>query len=154
MVLRVGDLAPPLEAVGIDGRTGEQSLYRLEDHRGSTVVLAFYPADRSPVCTSQLLSYTEGIGELDAAGLTLWAISPQNPESHRAFADSHGGFAFPLLSDEDRDIGRRYGILGLLDLYRRSVVIVGPDGRVVHIHRSLGPGLRFQSVERLLSAAR
>ncbi len=153
MPLRVGDEAPHFEIEGIDGRTGDRATYRLAGARESHLVLAFYPADRSPVCTRQLLSYTEGFESLDRAGLAVWAISPQDPDSHRRFADANGGFAFPLLSDLDREVGRRYGILGMLDLYRRSIVIVDPAGRVSHVHRAFGPGFSYETVPDLIRAA-
>jgi peroxiredoxin Q/BCP len=103
-------------------------------------VLAFYPADNSPVCTRQLVSYTAGIAELAALDAhPAVAISPQDVASHRDFAAAHGGFAFPLLSDTDKAVGRSYGILGLLDLYRRSTFVIDADGVVAHAHRSIGP---------------
>jgi peroxiredoxin Q/BCP len=151
--LRVGDDAPDFELQGIDP-DGEAGRYRLSDQRGSTVVLAFYPADRSRVCTRQLNSYTENVEDLDRAGLTLWAISPQSVESHRDFAASERGFAVPLLSDEGRTVGRAYGILGLLDMYRRSTVIVDPTGKIVHMRRAFGPGFSFPTVAELVAAAR
>jgi peroxiredoxin Q/BCP len=112
-------------------------------------VLAFYPADSSPVCTRQLVSYTAGIAELAALDAVLLAISPQDVASHRDFAAAHGGFAFPLLSDTDKAVGRSYGIVGLLDLYRRSTFIIDADGVVAHAHRYLGPGLGYKPLAQI-----
>ena len=64
---------------------------------------------------------------LDAA---IVAISPQSVESHREFSEAHGGFGFPLLSDPDKSVGAAYGILGLMDLYRRSTFVVDPEGKI------------------------
>lgn len=124
MSLSVGDQAPDFVLDGVDGLTGEPLRIRLSDLLGETVVLVFYPADNTPVCTKQLISYTAGIAALDDLGATVLAISPQDPASHREFAASHGGFAFPLLSDPDKAVARSYEIVGLLDLYRRSTFVI------------------------------
>ena len=147
--LRVGEPAPDFELAGIDGATGAACTHSLREHRGTPVVLAFYPADSSPVCTRQLVSYTAGIAELAALDAVLLAISPQDVASHRDFAAAHGGFAFPLLSDTDKAVGRSYGIVGLLDLYRRSTFIIDAEGVVAHAHRYLGPGLGYKPLAQI-----
>ena len=152
MSLSVGDQAPDFELDGVDGRTGDPLRVRLSDLRGETVVLVFYPADNTPVCTKQLISYTEGIAGFDQLGATVLAISPQDPESHRRFAANHDGFAFPLLSDLDKAVARSYDIVGLLDLYRRSTFVIGPDGIVSFAHRYLGPGLAYKTVHQITAA--
>ena len=115
--LRVGEPAPDFELAGIDGATGAACTHSLREHRGTPVVLAFYP--------------------------------PQDVASHRDFAAAHGGFAFPLLSDTDKAVGRSYGIVGLLDLYRRSTFIIDADGVVAHAHRYLGPGLGYKPLAQI-----
>ena len=138
--LRVGEPAPDFELAGIDGATGAACTHSLREHRGTPVVLAFYPADSSPVCTRQLVSYTAGIAELAALDAVLLAISPQDVASHRDFAAAHGGFAFPLLSDTDKAVGRAYG---------RSTFIIDADGVVAHAHRYLGPGLGYKPLAQI-----
>ena len=150
--LRVGEAAPPFSLEGIDGRTGDLGEWSLSDFEGAPLVLAFYPADDTPVCTAQLKSYTEHVGLLAESGAALVAISPQDPQSHRRFAAAHGGFAFPLLSDIDRSVGADYAVLGLLDLYRRTVVIVDAEGCIAAIHRSIGPGSGYQPLAEMLDA--
>lgn len=136
-VLHVGDVAPDFVLPGIDGRSGSLIDVHLSALHGRPVVVAFYPADDSPVCTAQLSDYTRAVSEFEHLDATVLAISPQSPASHRAFAASQGGFAFPLLSDEDLAVGRAYGVLGLLDLYRRSTFVIGADGIVRYVHRSI-----------------
>ncbi|NLA35338.1 MAG: redoxin domain-containing protein [Actinobacteria bacterium] len=152
--LRVGDPAPSFTLSGVDGRTGELGEWSLSDFAGAPLIIAFYPADDTPVCTEQLKSYTAHIGLLAERGAALVAVSPQDPDSHRAFAETHGGFAFPLLSDLDLSVGRAYGILGLLDLYRRSVFLIDGDGVIVGLHRAIGPGLSYQPLETILTNLR
>lgn len=150
MSVSVGEVAPPFELHGVDGRSGEELTVGLEDLRGTPVVLAFYPADDSPVCTAQLGAYTEQIGAFEALSAQVLAISPQSPGSHRSFAQGQGGFAFPLLSDEEKQVARSYGNLGLLDLYRRSTFVLDREGRIVWLHRSVGPGRRYSQVDQLV----
>ncbi len=152
MKLAVGDLAPDFELSGVDGRTGEEGSWRLSQLRGRPVVLVFYPADNSPVCTAQLEDYTREVGTFEQVQAAILAISPQSPESHRGFAEASGGLGFPLLSDEDKAVAEAYGNLGLLDLYRRCTFVVDAEGAVRWIHRSVGPGLRYRPVDDLVAA--
>ena len=84
--------------------TGGRS-YSLSEYRGQPVVLVFYPGDNTPVCTKQLNAYTDDIGQFADVGAQVLAISPQSVESHEGFAAKHG-FAFPLLADADKKVGR------------------------------------------------
>jgi len=137
--VRVGEPAPAFRLPGVDGRTGDAVDVELGSLRGRPVVLAFYPADDSPVCTAQLSEYTETIGAFARLDAEVLAISPQSPESHRAFSEANGRFGFPLLSDEDLTVGRSYGVVGLLDLYRRSTFVIDAEGTVRYLHRFVGP---------------
>lgn len=150
MGVAVGEAAPLFSLPGVDGATGEATTIALADLRGAPVVLAFYPADNSPVCTTQLGDYTAQFALFEDLAAQVVAISPQSPDSHRRFAESEGGFGFPLLSDEDKEVARRYGNLGLLDLYRRCTFVLDRDGTVAWVHRSIGPGLQYSSVGKLL----
>lgn len=76
------------------------------------MVVAFYPADDSPVCTRQLNAYTAGIDRFASAGARGVAVSPQGVPSHRRFAAAHGGFPFRLLADADRSMATGWGVLG------------------------------------------
>lgn len=150
--VEVGAVAPPFELPGVDGRTGERRTWSLAEFAGRPVVLLFYPADNSPVCSRQLAAYTEGIAAFDDLDAEVLAISPQSVDSHVEFARHHGGFAFPLLADESRAVAASYGVLGLLDLYRRSTFVIDAGGRVAYAHRYVGPGLGYRPVSELAGA--
>lgn len=152
MSLSVGDHAPDFILDGIDGATGRRDAYQLQKYRGGPVVVVFYPADNSAVCTAQLAAYTEGISSFDALGAQVLAISPQSVDKHAAFAGANGGFAFPMLSDPGKAVARRWGNLGLLDLYRRSTFVVDAEGLVAYSHRYIGPGLAFKGADELAAA--
>jgi peroxiredoxin Q/BCP len=149
----VGDPAPDFTLPGTDGTPEGHRDYRLAEYRGEVVVLAFYPGDNTPVCTRQLNAYTADIGEFDEVDARLLAISPQSVESHDGFAENQGGFAFPLLADTDKAVGRAYGVLGPVGFYRRSIFVIDKEGIVRHTHRAVA-GLTFRPTAELVDAIR
>jgi len=139
----VGDKAPNFVLPGTGG-----VLYELASQQGNPVVLAFYPEDFSPVCSAQLRAYTSSIEDFRSYGAVMWGISPQGVESHETFA-ARRGIAFPLLSDQDREVARRYGVLGPLGFYRRSVFVLDRELKVRYLHIARA-GLTFRPSEELL----
>src|ERR1700712_5155080 len=112
MGVEVGDVAPDFVLPGmrlVDGRV-EHSEYRLSEHRGAPIVLAFYPLDGSKVCTEQLCSYQDQFAGFDALGAQIWGISLQGVESHEEFARNEG-LTFPLLGDRRDGVAAAYGTM-------------------------------------------
>jgi thioredoxin-dependent peroxiredoxin len=140
-----GDPAPDFTLPG----TGDRE-YRLSDYRGQPVVVVFYPGDDTPVCTVQLRSYSDGMAGFDELGAQVLAISPQDVASHERFAASYG-LRMPLLADTERDVAERYGILGPLGFYRRSVFVIDGCGVIRFARRSL-TSLNFIDSSQLLAA--
>jgi peroxiredoxin Q/BCP len=153
MTVRTGEPAPDFELPGTDGTPDGTRPYRLSAMRGRPVVLVFYPADNSPVCTRQLTSYTREIDQFAAVDALVLGISPQDVDSHLGFAEAHGGFAFPLLADTEKEVGRTYGILGPMGFYRRSVFVVDAEGVVRYAHRAAA-GLTYRSTDEIVAAVR
>ena len=83
----------------------------LRDYRGHPVILAFYPADWSPVCGDQMALYNEVRSEFEGYGARLLGISVDGAWCHRAFADQRK-LHFPLLADFEPKgaVARRYGV--------------------------------------------
>ena len=146
----IGQLAPDFELPGVllnpDGST-DTSTYRLSEHRGSPIVLAFYPGDETPVCTKQMCAYTSELAQFNAFGAQVWGVSPQDVASHEKFARKEG-LHFPLLADTDKLVVKLYGIaipgLGL----RRSTFIIDRDG-VLRWKNVSVLGLNFDKVDVL-----
>ena len=151
MAVKVGDEAPAFTLAGTDGTPEGHRDYTLSELTGGPVVLVFYPGDNTPVCTRQLNSYTADIDQFQGVEATVWAISPQSVESHDGFSVNQGGFAFPLLADVDKAVGRTYGILGPVGFYRRSVFVVDAAGIVRYAHRAVA-GLWFKPTDELVAA--
>ncbi len=151
MSVDVGDIAPDFTIPGVD--RGERGEYTLSDYRGGTVVLVFYPADNSPVCTVQLNSYNDDLAQFADLGTTILAISPQNLDKHEGFSAKQGGFGFPMLADTNKSVGELYDIVALLGFYRRSIFVVDADGTISYAHRSVA-GVTYRPVDELLDAVR
>jgi thioredoxin-dependent peroxiredoxin len=147
--LNVGDVAPDFTLPGSTVLAGEatKAHFTLSERRGSTVVLAFYPADNSPGCTAQLCSYQDEMDAFRELGADVWGISRQTTKSHTNFARTKR-LGFPLLADEKGDVVDAYGV-GLLGLgVRRSIFIVNPEGRIAWKHVAL-VGVTFQSADTI-----
>jgi peroxiredoxin Q/BCP len=150
-MITIGAEAPDFSLPGTDGTESGRRTYSLSDYAGRPVVLAFYPADHSPVCTIQLNAYTDDIGQFEDVGAQVLALSPQSVDDHDDFADTNGGFAFPLLADVDKEVGETYGILGPLGFYRRSVFVIDAEGVVRYAHRSTA-GMTFRPSAEIVEA--
>ena len=143
----------PAPGFALSDQDGEE--VSLEDFRGRRVVLVFYPADFSPVCTDQLSVYQEVLPQLEEAGTQLVGISVDGAFCHKAFQE-HQGFTIPLLADfhPKGDVARAYGVWS--DEYgvaSRSLVMIGPDGVVQWSYSSPplevpGANLIFDALEQ------
>jgi peroxiredoxin Q/BCP len=112
------------EAVG-----PSESPYELWRDRGKTVVVAFYPSDFTKGCTAELQTFADQYDTLFGPDVVVVGISADSLESHRRFAASLD-LPFRLLSDPDQQVARKYGSKGDGGRPRRTIFVVGPDGRV------------------------
>jgi peroxiredoxin Q/BCP len=149
----IGEPAPDFTLPGTTGDKSSRREYALSELRGRPVVIVFYPGDNTPVCTRQLTAYTNDIDEFASVDAQILAISPQSVESHEGFSCKQGGFGFPLLADEDKEVGRAYGIIGPLGFYRRSAFVIDKQGILRYAHRALA-GLTFRPTDELIAAVR
>lgn len=141
---QVGDTAPDFELPGTDGP------FLLSRHRGSPVVLLFYPGDETPVCTKQFCSYRDRADDMAELDAVVVGISHQDVDSHEAFMARHG-LTVPLLADVDKAVAKRYGVTAPLVGTRRATFVIDEQGIVRHRHvHTLG--LDFQDVDDLRAA--
>jgi peroxiredoxin len=92
-MLAPGTLAPDFEL----SCTPDQKL-KLSELRGKKIILAFYPADWSPVCSDQMALYNETLKFFSRHNAQLLGISVDSKWCHLAFSENHK-FHFPLLAD-------------------------------------------------------
>ena len=100
------------------------------------VVLAFFPAAFSSVCEKELCTFRDSLSELNAVQAQVLGISVDTFFALKAWADQHK-FAFPLLSDFNKDVIRAYDVynpdmVGLKGIARRAVFVIDRQGVVRH----------------------
>ncbi|MGH8201525.1 MAG: peroxiredoxin [Steroidobacteraceae bacterium] len=119
-MLTIGARAPEFTLPDADGQA--TSLSNLL--RDGPLILYFYPADFTPGCTREACQLRDLESEVEAAGLRVAGISPQTPESHRAFREKYK-LPFTLLADVDRFVIKMYAAQGPLGFgVRRTTYLI------------------------------
>jgi peroxiredoxin (alkyl hydroperoxide reductase subunit C) len=148
-LIEPGAPAPDFSLPDQDG-----NVVSLADLRGQRVVLVFYPADFSPVCTDQLEVYERSLDRLEADGAHLYGVSVDSAYCHRAFRERLG-VTIPLLADfhPKGEVARSYGVYAeAYGVAARALVMIGPEGEVEWSYRSPSP-LEIPGVELIQDAA-
>jgi Peroxiredoxin len=117
--------------------TADQSL-TLSEFRGSPVVLAFYPADWSPVCGDQMALYNQILPEFKKFGAEMVGISVDGVWCHQAFAEARN-LHFPLLADFEPkgEVARKYGVYREADGFSgRALFVIDGEGVIRWSHLS------------------
>ena len=127
-----GKKAPAFTLQGNDGKT-----HSLEDYKGKTVVLYFYPKDDTPGCTKESCGFRDLGASLKKAGAVVLGVSKDGIDSHNKFAAKYK-LPFTLLSDPKTDVMKKYGAFGKKMMYGktvegtiRSTVVIGPKGEII-----------------------
>ena len=154
-MIEPGSAAPDFALPDQDG-----NIVRLEDLRGQTSVLVFYPMDWSPVCTDQLNVYQEVLADLEREGARLYGVSVDSAYSHKAFRERLG-VSFPLLADfhPKGEVSKAYGVyIDERGHNQRALVMIGPDLEVKWSYMSPSPleipgaNLIFDAIHQLKAA--
>jgi thioredoxin-dependent peroxiredoxin len=127
----VGKSAPNFSLPDQDGR-----FYNLGSFAAKWLVLYFYPRDDTPGCTREACAFRDTMARIKKTGAVVLGVSPDSLGSHEAFRKEHR-LNFPLLSDPDKKVARKYGAFGEKVMYGkkvqgmiRSTFVIGEDGRV------------------------
>jgi peroxiredoxin len=131
MSVDVGSHAPDFTLIN-----QERQPVTLSAQRGRPVVLAFFPAAFSSVCTKELCTFRDSLARLNAANAQVYGISVDTFFTLKAFADQQG-LSFPLLSDFNKEAIKDYGVfnenmVGLKGIAKRAVFVIDKDGVVRH----------------------
>jgi len=130
-VIDIGTSAPDFTLMNQDRQP-----VTLSGLRGKPVVLAFFPAAFSSVCTKELCTFRDSLARLGAADAQVFGISVDTFFTLKAFqADQK--LTFPLLSDFNKEVIRDYGVfnedmVGLKGIAKRAVFVIDKDGVVRH----------------------
>jgi thioredoxin-dependent peroxiredoxin len=129
-----GQPLPPVDLTAEDG-----SHLGPDDLTGQRTVLYFYPKDDTPGCTKEACAFRDRMGDYGEAGIKVYGVSLDSPESHREFREKYN-LNFPLLTDED---GRAAEALGVLRengaVANRVTFLLAPDGNVAKVYPEVSP---------------
>jgi peroxiredoxin Q/BCP len=135
---REGDRAPDFSLPWATKEgAGGSSWFGITPNRGKVIVLAFYPKDFTSGCTAQMKTFSERYAEMFGDGVELVGISADSIESHVRFAQSEN-MPFKLLSDPDQKVAKQYGSAGDNGYNRRTVFVIGKNGKVVYTDLRFG----------------
>jgi glutaredoxin-dependent peroxiredoxin len=127
----VGSKAPDFTLMNQD-----REAVTLSAQRGRPVVLAFFPAAFSSVCTKELCTFRDSLTRLNQAKAQVYGISVDTFFTLKAFQEDQK-LTFPLLSDFNKQSIRDYGVfnedmIGLKGIAKRAVFVIDKDGVVRH----------------------
>lgn len=129
MVVNIGEKAPEFELVDT-----ELKMRKLSEFKGKKVVLSFFVAASSPVCTREMCTFRDRWTEISNLGAQVIGISNDGPFANKAFAEKFN-ITYPVLGDYKSKTIRDYDILmpDLLhvkgyDAAKRSVFILDENG--------------------------
>ncbi|MCD6472840.1 peroxiredoxin [Candidatus Aerophobetes bacterium] len=152
---RLGEPAPTFEA------TTTQGVVRLEDFKGSWLILFSHPADFTPVCTTEFIGFAEIYPELKRRGVELLGLSVDSVSSHIAWVRNieekmRIKIPFPVIADLDKKVATLYGMIHPGESRTetaRCVFVIDPEGILrAMIYYPLTTGRNMQEILRLIDA--
>jgi peroxiredoxin Q/BCP len=94
--------------------------FRLSDHKGSIVVLYFYPKDSTPGCTTEGAQFRDAYPQFLDAGAIVVGCSRDSLKSHENFK-ARTGFPFELISDADESLCKQFDVIRMKNMYGKKV---------------------------------
>ena len=129
----VGDIAPDFELVN-----EEMKNIKLSEINDKKIILAFFPAADSPVCTNEMCNFRDRLSDLNNKNTQVIGISIDGPFANKFFKE-HYQLNFPLLSDYNREVIKKYNVvmkdLATLKDYnaaKRAIFIIDKDKKITY----------------------
>ncbi len=157
----IGDPAPAFQAVTTQG-----TINFPEDYKGKWVILFSHPADFTPVCTTEFMTFASMIDEFKALNTELIGLSVDSLYAHIAwlrkikelkwkdFQDLE--VTFPLIEDIRMDVAKKYGMIqpGQSNTQAvRAVFVIDPEGKIrLILYYPLSTGRNFDEIKRVIQA--
>ena len=137
--------------------TDDGGTVTLSDFKGKNLVLFFYPKANTSGCTKEAIAFSALKSSFTKANTAVIGVSADSVKAQDAFKKKHD-LKTPLASDETHQMLESYGVWGEKSMYgrkfqgiTRTTVLIGPDGRIVHIW----PKVKVDGhAEEVLAAAR
>jgi len=126
-MLEKGAIAPDFEL----NATPDQKI-KLKDFKGKNVILAFYPADWSPVCSDQMALYNEMLKYFNKNDAQIFGVSVDSVWCHLAFQENRK-LHFPLLADFEPkgEVSKAYGVYDEeLGESKRALFVIDKEGKI------------------------
>lgn len=140
MIPKEGTNAPDFALSDESGK-----VHKLEDYRGRSFVLYFYPKDDTPGCTTEACNFRDDYSAYQQKNIEILGVSPDSTKSHVKFKQKYQ-IPFPLLSDENHQVCEAYGVWGRkkfmgkeYDGVFRTTFVIGPDGKIIKIFENVKP---------------
>ena len=114
MAVAVGKTVPDFTAASTGGQ------FSLSAHRGSNVVLYFYPKDNTPGCSNEGTDFSERIDAFRKASTLVLGVSRDSVKSHENFK-AKLGFPFELISDPDEALCALFDVIRMKNMYGKQV---------------------------------
>ena len=134
-LLKAGDSAPSFKL-----QTDSGEWVSLEEFRGKTVVLYFYPKDDTPGCTQESCDFRDSFAKLSSKGVIVLGASKDSIGSHQKFKTKYQ-LPFSLLSDEAGTLCESYGVWKEKSMYgrkymgiERSTFVIDSKGKVAKVY--------------------
>ena len=119
--------------------TGDENRISTADLAGQKTVLYFYPKDDTPGCTAEACSFRDRMSDYEQAGIKVYGVSLDSPESHRRFREKHV-LNFPLLTDENGQAAEAIGsFCDRSAANRRVTFLLDSTGTVSKIYPEVSP---------------
>lgn len=154
MSLQIGDKAPSFSL-----KSSEKADVSLQDFAGKKLVILFFPAAYTSVCTAELCAIRDGLKEYQSLDAEVVAISVDSLFTLNQFKTDNG-YNFTLLSDFNKEVCQAYGayyeefVFGMKGVARRAAFVVDGEGiiRYAEVLESAGDIPDFVEIKKSLSA--
>lgn len=152
---RLGQPAPPFEAVTTHG------VIKLEDYKGSWLILFSHPADFTPVCTTEFIAFAEIYPELQKRSVELLGLSVDSVSSHIAWVrnvEEKTGvkIPFPIIADLNKEVSTAYGMVhpGQSKTETVRCVFIIDDKQIIRamLYYPLTTGRNMDEILRIIDA--
>jgi peroxiredoxin Q/BCP len=133
-ILEEGQKAPNFVGKNQLGQT-----LSLDQFKGKTLILYFYPKDNTPGCTSEACNLRDNYRQLLSKGFEVVGVSPDSEKSHQGFIEKQK-LPFHLIADVDKTILKAYGAWGMKKMYGkeyegvlRTTFVIDGNGMIAKI---------------------
>lgn len=157
----IGDIAPSFKAVTTQGNISFP-----EDYKGKWVILFSHPADFTPVCTTEFMTFASMADEFKAMNTELVGLSVDSLYAHIAWlrkiqelswnGKEHVEVKFPLIEDIRMEVANKYGMIqpGQSNTQAvRAVFVIDPESKIrLILYYPLSTGRNFDEIKRIIQA--